>query len=366
MELKIDRNLISSIEMFMHNKIGIIVPVYKTEKYVAECIESVLNQSYSNLRLILVDDGSPDEAGKICDSYALKDDRITVVHQNNLGVIRARANGVQMAYNCDFIMFVDSDDKLPSSAILDLYSLMSPSVNIVCASHYRFYNDKLPDKQINAKDRIDIVSSDSFRKKMIIEDDSFLWSKLYRKSILNKSVFDMPAEIVMGEDTLANIRLSFLNDRNVIISEKCVYYYRQHNDSCMHTFKRTAEYEQYYYETILNSLSPNNIEKYRTELIMRRILTLDLLFGYSSDKPKWIESDFFKILVKDIHDYKYRKQILERLLLCAKNPNYRSALILLKRIKNKGDFYKLLFKRFMTLSLRRFLYFLKEHSGLCD
>ena len=100
----------------MH-KIGIIVPVYKVEKYIAECIESILAQTYTNFRLILVDDGSPDNAGKICDEYAKKDSRITVIHQENAGVTRARAHGVEEAKDCDFITFVDSDDTLTNDAL---------------------------------------------------------------------------------------------------------------------------------------------------------------------------------------------------------------------------------------------------------
>ena len=90
--------------------IGVIVPVYKVEKYITECIESILAQTYTNFRLILVDDGSPDNAGKICDEYAKKDSRITVIHQENAGVTRARARGVEEAEDCEFITVVDSDD----------------------------------------------------------------------------------------------------------------------------------------------------------------------------------------------------------------------------------------------------------------
>ena len=77
--------------------IGVIVPVYRTEKYLAECIDSILAQTYTHFRLVLVDDGSPDNAGKICDEYAEKDRRITVIHQDNAGATRARARGVEEA-----------------------------------------------------------------------------------------------------------------------------------------------------------------------------------------------------------------------------------------------------------------------------
>ena len=80
--------------------IGVIVPVYKVEKYIAECIGSILAQTYTNFHLILVDDGTPDGVGKICDEYAKKDPRITVIHQQNAGATRARAHGVEEAKDC--------------------------------------------------------------------------------------------------------------------------------------------------------------------------------------------------------------------------------------------------------------------------
>ena len=113
-----------------HNLIGVIVPVYKTEKYVAECIESILAQTYKTFRLILIDDGSPDNAGKICDEYAKKDSRITVIHQENAGVTRARAAGVEVAEDCTWITFVDSDDTITADALNLLY-------NPVCYPRFR-------------------------------------------------------------------------------------------------------------------------------------------------------------------------------------------------------------------------------------
>ena len=111
--------------------IGVIVPVYKTEKYIAECIESILAQTYTRFRLILVDDGTPDNAGKICDEYKKKDSRITVIHQENAGVTRARARGVEEATDCDWITFVDSDDRIATNYLGDLYNAVSDDIDIV-------------------------------------------------------------------------------------------------------------------------------------------------------------------------------------------------------------------------------------------
>ena len=117
----------------MKYKVGIIVPIYKVEKYIAECIESILAQTYKDFRLILVDDGSPDNAGKICDEYAKKDSRITVIHQENAGVTRARARGVEEAGDCEFITFVDGDDTIKNDALENLLKRMTTRPNIVSA-----------------------------------------------------------------------------------------------------------------------------------------------------------------------------------------------------------------------------------------
>ena len=106
-------------------KISVIVPVYKAEKFLATCIESILNQTYGNLEIILVDDGSPDSCGKICEKYALSDSRVKVVHQKNAGVAAARNVGLDLAEG-DYVTFVDSDDYIQPQ----MYEKM-----IRCAEH---------------------------------------------------------------------------------------------------------------------------------------------------------------------------------------------------------------------------------------
>ena len=99
------------------NLISIIMPIYKTEEgHLRRAIESIINQSYQNLEILLVDDGSPDSCGEICDLYARKDNRIRVIHKTNGGVSSARNHGMRAAFG-DYILFVDSDDELRKNAI---------------------------------------------------------------------------------------------------------------------------------------------------------------------------------------------------------------------------------------------------------
>ncbi|HJA50079.1 MAG TPA: glycosyltransferase, partial [Candidatus Fusicatenibacter intestinipullorum] len=90
-------------------KISVIIPVYNVEKYLKRCLDSVINQTYKNLEIILIDDGSTDNSGKICDEYAQKDERIIVIHKENGGVSSARNKGLDICIG-DYISFIDSDD----------------------------------------------------------------------------------------------------------------------------------------------------------------------------------------------------------------------------------------------------------------
>lgn len=104
--------------------ISVIVPVYKAEAYLPQCVDSILGQSYSHLELILVDDGSPDKSGQLCDQYAQKDSRVRVLHKENGGASSARNAGITLA-NGEYFSFVDSDDWVSSSLLSTLYDLLA-------------------------------------------------------------------------------------------------------------------------------------------------------------------------------------------------------------------------------------------------
>ena len=161
-------------------KIAVIVPVYKVEAFLPECIDSILAQTFTDFCVVLVDDGSPDNCGKICDEYALKDSRITVVHQANGGVTKARATGIERAMKTDYIAFVDSDDSLPPTALADLYAHMDDKYDIVVGSYDRNikqYIDEEIDKPIFAQR---ILSGDI---------NSAPYSKLFRRELFNEQTF---------------------------------------------------------------------------------------------------------------------------------------------------------------------------------
>lgn len=125
----------------MNHKVSIIVPVYNVEKYIHKCIDSILAQTYRNLEIILVDDGSPDNCGKICDEYASNDNRIIVIHQKNGGLSAARNAGLNKSTG-NFIVFVDSDDYLEISAIEDcIHYIKTNNYDILIFNWYDVYLD---------------------------------------------------------------------------------------------------------------------------------------------------------------------------------------------------------------------------------
>lgn len=162
-------------------KISVIVPVYKVEAYLPKCIESIIGQTYENLEIILVDDGSPDGCGAICDEYAAKDDRITVIHQQNAGVSAARNAGLDAATG-DYIGFVDSDDWIEP----DMYEYLMQAVltNHADIASCAFSRDR--DSNALVCEQIDAVVTGTeaismlIREKRIIE---VLWNKLYRAEL---------------------------------------------------------------------------------------------------------------------------------------------------------------------------------------
>lgn len=310
--------------------IGVIVPVYKVEKYIAECIESILAQTYTNFRLILVDDGTPDNAGKICDEYAKKDTRITVIHQENAGVTRARARGVEEVEDCEWISFVDGDDTISRDALKCLLSHTNQSAEIVLAKMSR---DSEKVKESRNKYKTKQIRAEQHRINMILGIDSGPTAKLFRKNLFTDNVFDIPQSVTMGEDTIANIRIAFNNKKDVVTTTQCIYYYRQHESSIMHTFSKSSEYENLFIKQVIRSIQ--DYDRYFKYVIIRKIKTFDNNFGYSVDTPLWRKTIFYNTLLKEIKEYRIKELFIERLLITATNRNIRSLLIFLKRVKNK-------------------------------
>ena len=174
----------------MEPLISVIVPIYNVEKYLRECIDSIINQTYRNLEIILVDDGSPDSCGKICDEYAKKDVRIKVIHKENGGLSDARNAGMYVA-DGKYLIFVDSDDYMVMEGIEYLYKLISSNDADIAIGGVERFNDL--DKATVSSSYTGAIKEKTMNKteamKDVFLDGCAAWARIYKKSIHNGICF---------------------------------------------------------------------------------------------------------------------------------------------------------------------------------
>jgi glycosyltransferase involved in cell wall biosynthesis len=211
--------------------VSIIVPVYNTAEYVEECIQSILSQSYKNIELILVNDGSTDGSGEICKKYE-KLPNVQYLEQDNLGVVEARKRGVEKARG-EWIMFVDSDDLLLEDGIQQLM-LLSPGADIVIGRHQT--NSSL----LNAPC---YYEWDDYLYKLFIHSIPWgPWAKLFKRELISNCSLAFEYNIRRGEDVLMNLAIANNNRKKVPICHKAVYDYKKRENSTINTYKYTYDY----------------------------------------------------------------------------------------------------------------------------
>lgn len=195
--------------------ISIIIPVYNVEKYIEKCIHSVMEQTYKNIEIIMINDGSTDNCGKICDEYAKKDNRIKVIHQKNEGVSSARNKGIRECTG-KYIGFVDGDDIIDTDMFEKLYESITKNESDLAICNY------YPNKDFCGVDEIiDIETA----LDLILDKDKykgFVVNKLYKKSILKDQKFDEKIDIC--EDLIFNCQYIIKCCKCSIVNEKLYNY----------------------------------------------------------------------------------------------------------------------------------------------
>ncbi|MGN1030008.1 MAG: glycosyltransferase [Butyricicoccaceae bacterium] len=191
----------------MNPTVSIIIPVYNAEKQLARCIDSVLNQEYSDFELLLIEDGSTDSSGAICDLYAGQDSRVTVVHKENSGVSDSRNLGISMARGT-YLQFLDSDDWItPDATNLLVRAADEHSCDLVISDFYRVVGNRVSRKGIIDEDVV--LSREEFASYMMDNPADFyygvLWNKLYRREIIVKHQLQMNKNISWCEDFMFNL-----------------------------------------------------------------------------------------------------------------------------------------------------------------
>lgn len=213
--------------------ISVIVPIYKVEKYLRRCVESIIAQSYRNLEVILVDDGSPDRCPAMCDEYAIKDNRIKVIHQSNGGLAAARNSGLEIAKG-SFVAFVDSDDVIHCDYISILLSALQDSeADIAIAKFQKFSTDNVCMNVIQDVSQKKISLYESLRSYCSLQSEdcaTFIscCNKLYRKKLFETLRFPIGK---LNEDSFVSYRLLVYAENGIVLVDKPLYYYYIRNNS---------------------------------------------------------------------------------------------------------------------------------------
>lgn len=284
----------------MNALISIIVPIYNVDKYIVRCVESLLNQTYSNLEIILVDDGSPDNCPQLCDEYAKKDNRIKVIHKKNGGLSDARNAGMKVATG-EYISFIDSDDYIALDFFETLYNTMiTENSDVVECSVVKFYEDNHfddynDDFSINNFNTIDGLSA-------LISENPFhqhVWNKLYKADL----VLDVPFAVgKLNEDEFWTYQV-FGRAKKVTKIYKTMYYYFQRGSSIMgntYNLKRLDALEG-------KANRQNYIEKNFSELSLKSKIDLygSCIFAYQC-VLKYMEGKDKKKAKSIINEYRKR------------------------------------------------------------
>ncbi|WP_027216040.1 glycosyltransferase family 2 protein [Butyrivibrio fibrisolvens] len=236
----------------INSKLSIIVPVYNIERYVGKCIESIIGSTYNDLEIILVDDGSTDDSGNICDSYKQRDDRIIVVHKANGGLVSARKAGVSVATG-EYAAFVDGDDFVDKSLFRNaINKLFESEADMICYGYTGCNSDGIITNVSQNKLADGLYKSNDYpayydEKMNALSFIHAAWNKVYKTSILKNAIKDVDDTVTKGEDL--NLILSYLKCSSTFVVDNSIagYYYVDRNSSMTHVYddrsiEHTANY----------------------------------------------------------------------------------------------------------------------------
>lgn len=280
----------------MEEKISVIVPVYNVEQYLERCVESIINQTYKNLEIILVNDGSTDNSGKLCDELAKKDDRIKVIHKENGGLSDARNTGIEVAES-ELIGFIDSDDYIDKDMYEVLYNnLRTTNSDLSMCGLYDVFNNIIP-SQVKQVDILELTSQEAI--KMVMEAKILsvtAVNKLYKKELFSDLKFELGK---IAEDAFIMIKLLDKCEKVVATNEKKYYYIHRENSITTQKFSPKflnviEAYEQNY--KIIENNYPELLQVAQTRMNWAYFYVLDKLLLDDNYEDKDLENKLVKYL----------------------------------------------------------------------
>ena len=292
-------------------KISIIIPVYNVEKYLERCLDSVLNQSYKNLEIILINDGSTDNSLDICLKYAKKDNRIKLINQNNSGISEVRNKGLEAAKG-EYIAFVDSDDVIDKDMFKTLYNNLLKYDSDISSCNYKIFHNKI---NFDKEEYYNKIFTKEESLKDIISNGvltNFLWNKLFKKELFNNIKF--PKNMIY-EDMYVMPKI-IEKTTKIVYTNQILYGYFQRENSYVNSFDEDKNKN---YFLVINNVY-NDLKKYNfldKELKNYKVFSIYSAFLQAA-KSNALYSDFMKEKHKEYKkEFKYlnKKVKLKRKLL---------------------------------------------------
>ena len=321
----------------MDEKISVIVPVYNVEQYLERCVDSIINQTYKNLEIILVNDGSTDNSGQLCDELAKKDDRIKVIHKENGGVSETRNLGIRES-NGNYITFIDSDDVVSVKMIEELYSNLlenGADISIGNVIHNDNINNVIFDDSNN--DILSWNNEEALKEFLKAKITSFYpVAKLFKKNIISNLEFNV--DYKLAEDAMFITEILLVKDVTVVYSFKDIYAYCHRSESATTSINSNTVFDTIkVYDIILPKIEKKypNLKRYvvlrknwaNFEVFDKLILSNNPLFDkerkYLKNKIISSRSEILKenlftpnrkisLLVLSLSEYLYKKLLLVR------------------------------------------------------
>lgn len=303
---------------------SIIVPCYNIDKYIRKCIDSIICQSFTNFELILVDDGSTDNTGVICDECRLKDNRINVIHQSNSGVSVARNVGIDNA-KAEWIIFVDPDDWLELNAVEIIYkTILAQNADLYMFDYFQEYKNKCIEKNLFSETKL-LSENDIYslriapfnqliiNGKQIEYETNVIWNKVYKTSVLKKSNLQFDPKARKGQDVIFNAEAYQIFNSYYYIKAP-LYHYRYLESSITNRYNPNVRYYNeiafQHYERIIKqyNLSKEYYRSYYIRVLTRLYSCLRLYYFHDKNTMAWKQK---KKEIKDIlNSYPYNKALI--------------------------------------------------------
>lgn len=279
--------------------ISVIIPVYNSEKYLKRCLESVIGQNYRNIEVILVDDGSTDNSGRICDEYAQLHSNFFVFHKMNGGASMARKYGLEKA-NGVYVTFIDSDDWVAHDYISKLYELTKQYDIHVCACAVRRLKTGEGNHTYYKEFHSSILNFEMLMPRFFKYEFWGFWGKLYLKSCLDNLIFPVAT---LSEDYYVMTQL-FKNERKIVYLEEPLYFFEYHENSLSHQNLSKRSFEEFDNVKAVYEYSAINFPQYKDYALSNVVETCVKLYAMAKDKNcRALHEDNFASLSTFLHNH---------------------------------------------------------------